>query len=396
GLPLVTQADASNSEIPLLVTNQSEASQCVRCIGPVFRDTGLEEVSPLTSMQEIFSARVTDLSPYGGWTCRLMAFSDDTGQCTSVPLAATDFCLLKDPVPATVVLTIAADGSLSTNQPRHCDTDSESVAFLGNRKRRGKRDKDSYLFTANAGDKVIVFLEPETPSAGMKNAAIMLGLQQRSSVAGVKFRKIVSGSMPLRIEANVPETAEYEILVIQSNGRRWPAASFSGFYRLSTRGGVLTPRLTVNQDALEAVTQGSPLSPLPRDAGCFSLSAQQSARLGGQLEVSNSTGLSVEVTVSRDGDILTRDHLLPNSKLLCCGADDAPTPIDRTYFTIALEAYKNGAFVGSTRFSLSEIRDTLITVVENGRCAESRGQSRGHHLADPGQDTTKISRGLAR
>lgn len=362
GLPVVAQADASQSEIPFLVTNQNEASQCVRCVGPLFRDTGPQEVWALTSMQEIFAARVTDLSPYGGWTCQLMAFDADAGQCASVTIAAADFCLLEDSGLANVALTIETNGSLSTNQPKHCATDAASVAFLGNRKRSGKRDSDSYVFTANAGNTVITTLEPKENSTETGKAAI-LGLRHRDSDAGSTFRKVVRGTLPLRIETTVPEPGEYEIFIAQPNRRR--QASFHGFYRLSTRGNTLSPRLSDTQDAIEPVVTGGPLSPLPRDAGCYKFVTQNTV-LDGELEVSNLTRFTLRISVSRDSNILGETILDPHTNFFCCSADDIP--INSSPFTIAVEARENGTFVGSTRLHLANIHNILIDIVENESC----------------------------
>lgn len=380
GSPATSRSGTPQSEIPFVVTNQKAVSQCIRCAGPRFRDTGLQEVRPLASMQEIFSARVagmppfgsarvTDLSPFGGWTCRRMKFDADMGQCTSEPVDATEFCLREGSKSASVALTIGRAGALGTNQPRSCSTDSASVAFLGNQRRSAKPDKDTYLFTANAGNRVIAFLEPDANRKNSGKSAV-LSLIHKNATTGSKFKEVVRGTVPLRIEATVPETGTYEIVVAQSNKKR--AASFRGFYRLSTRANILAPQLNIDQDAIEPVADGDPVSPQPSDAGCYSFSIQ-AAELAGALEVKNETEFSILIKISRGGDVLNKGTtILPYHNIFIYEPDDTdkvlPVSSPPPPFTIDLKASENGTFVGSSRIQLQVMANLLIPIVGNAGC----------------------------
>ena len=367
GLSAAAKTDGSQSEIPFVVTNQQATSQCVRCVGPLFRDTGSQEVPPLASMQEIFSARVTGLSPFGGWTCRLMEFDADAAQCTSKPVNAADFCLRENSKSVPVALNIENDGTLGTNQPQNCKTDSANVAFLGNHRRFGMPDKDTYLFNANAGNTVIAFLEPEAKGKKHGKSAV-LGLRYKNRTTGTTFKKVVRGSLPLRIEATVPETGAYELFVAQRQRRR--RASFRGFYHLSTRGNILAPRLRNDQDAIEPVVAGEPLSPLPQDAGCYRTTIQ-TVFLEGDLKVVNKARFPIKIKILRNGVVLANTHIDPNISVLFRDpgdADEGSSDLTPNPFTIDLEAVVDGVFEGSTRLQLEDISNQKITMFETPDC----------------------------
>lgn len=358
GAPL--SADGARPDLPLVVTNHSDVSQCIRCVGPTLRDTGPQPIPSMAAAHEIFSIRITNIPPYGGWTCRLTTFDAAAGDCRAPPVAALDFCLSEQAVPARVDLRIAQDGQLSTAQPAHCDTEPANVAFLGVRRHRQGTDEDVYRFTAAAGTIVVARLEPDTRRH--RGSEAVLTLRRRGEGSGTVFEKAVRGTVPLRVEATIPETADYELSVGQPAA---PAlARFRGFYRLFLHSNVLSPRLSTDQADIELAAAGAPPSPVPTD-GCYTIEVSEAVE-DGDFEVHNQTNLVFGVAVSREHEVLGRTTIESDATWFFDpeGGPDplAPGIAPAAPFVIDLEARRNGAFAGSTRLLLAEIADRAMEI----------------------------------
>ena len=194
------------------------------CGGPWFR-SGLQQISFCDPMEPpctctFYAAHIDVFSPYGLWTCSVKAPS------TEVVLATADFCVEKGDTKVNLVFDQNENGvSLQVDKPPPPCRSSVS-SFLGDnsKQEKSKPDSDVFLFDGETGDQVTLRLEAD-PQEGNNGGQASLG------ISGNSLNESTTGTLPLEIEATLPEDGEYSISVEQP--RRPKDQRFRGSYMVS-------------------------------------------------------------------------------------------------------------------------------------------------------------------
>jgi hypothetical protein len=232
-------------DIPFVVTNGSDTETCIQCSGPWLRASTLFFVEVGLKNCQFYAANKGFFDPWGSWTCKLFGVSGTS--CTGVLISSVTFCEQSDDDPIGVDLTISNEGKgtfLSVSgKSNRCNEVSVS-SFLGDnfKQEKSRPDKDVFLFDGTSGEEIRLTLEPD-PAEGNNGGEASLSLSSNS------LDESTSGTLPLDINATLPEDAKYSIIVEQP--RKPGTERYRGSYMLnlesSSEAGVIEPTSTVEK-----------------------------------------------------------------------------------------------------------------------------------------------------
>ena len=215
-------------DIPFVVTNGSDIETCIQCGGPWFRASSLFFVEVGLKNCQFYAANKGFFDPWGSWTCNLFGVSGKSCD-TGVLISSVTFCEQSDDDPIGVDLTISNEGKgtfLSVSgKSNRCNEVSKS-SFLGDnfKQEKSRPDEDVFLFDGTSGDEIRLTLEPD-PVGGNNGGEASL------SIGGNALNESISGTPPLEINATIPATGKYSIIVEQP--RKPGGERYRGSYMLN-------------------------------------------------------------------------------------------------------------------------------------------------------------------
>ena len=202
-------------EIPFRVKTDLTALLFISCKGPFGRNSGCIHVDTQKPDFELFySAEINFFSPYGEWSCAVYALPI----CFGVA-GGKIFQIHRHPVPdSRVDLTIVeCDGCFNVSyrilvETEHTCCGISTSAFLGDRPEQKKPDKDTFSFEATEHDEILLSLVEDGAVGHIGEEA---NFKFRGPIGSATINEISSGTLPLDIEIEIPETGVYEIEVDQ-------------------------------------------------------------------------------------------------------------------------------------------------------------------------------------
>ncbi len=231
--------------IPFYATNNSGEDTSICCHGPWRAACELNSsescsISAGAVDYNFYTVDVDIFSPYGTWKCCL---SNDVSDCsgpvqspTPVECIGENFTLAKGDT--AVYLTFTADSlTVSLDNPSDAsavqaravgvsDT-STTQANLGDDNTKPRRDRDTWSFQGTEGENVVITLE-KVPSSGHAGKDATLILQNGGSTI-----ETITAELPFEIEATLPSTGEYRLVVSQNDIPE--DVRFRGRYYLSVK-----------------------------------------------------------------------------------------------------------------------------------------------------------------
>jgi hypothetical protein len=208
---------AYTDEIPFRVKTDLTDLLFISCKGPFGRNSGCVHVEAESDFTLFYAAEINFFDPYAGeWRCDVYKLPI----CFGVAGRKT-FRISRHPVPVTQVdLTIVeCDGcfddkyAIELSFAQTCCELSTS-AFLGDRPRQFKPDKDTFKFQGTEGDEITLSLE-EDGSVG--HIGEQANFKLRGPIGSASLNEFRTGELSLEIAATIPESGEYEIVVDQKN-----------------------------------------------------------------------------------------------------------------------------------------------------------------------------------
>lgn len=193
-----------NSNEPISESGQPDL--IIGCEGPWLRESSGVFIKPGQTICPFYTVDVTAFSPYGHWTCTTFLTGVEKD-----PVARVSFTLNKDVQSLELIITsdtIVLDPTINNSAI------FAATANLGDDNRHPRNDRDTFSFMGTAGDNVVVTLE-ENPESGHVGEQATLILRNKTN--GNSLREIKTGALPIDINATLPTSGEYELIVEYRN-----------------------------------------------------------------------------------------------------------------------------------------------------------------------------------
>jgi len=232
----------AGERVPFSFTNSLQGEFIVQCSGPWGRESKRVGVD-FEKTKTFYTAEQTIFTMFGAWSCDVCAVNF----CQEGPPEDVFFCLNKDEGDqAPVELILTSEGALTVNYPGEPATGdcsaTSATATLGDNPSRSGVDRDSYLLDGRAGDALTLRVAGDN-MLGHQGDLVELRLTRK----GGKFRRKLSGPVPLTLGARLPKDGTYRVEVRPAGKKKANLGSgesgpLRGAYQLSVEndGGVET------------------------------------------------------------------------------------------------------------------------------------------------------------